>query len=334
MAYDSNILHRASARLAEEKRRREEEQEALRRRVYAREPRLAQLDRQLQGTMAELVSAALRRGESAREAVQAVREKNLDLQQQRAVLLGAMGLPEDVLDSKPACPLCGDTGWRGAQMCQCLKRLCTQEQIKELSKLLDLGEQSFDTFDLDRYSVQLWPERGTSPRANMELVYEVCLNFAQKFGHFQFRNLFLTGAPGLGKTFLSACIARTVSEQGFSVVYDTAVNVFARFEEQKFARDREEAGEARDDTRRYLGCDLLILDDLGSEMTTPFVQSALYTLINSRLASDRRTVISSNLSMDQVRQRYTPQIASRLEGEYRVLPFYGEDIRLLRKGQL
>ena len=133
MAYDSNILHRASARLAEEKRRREEEQEALRRRVYAREPRLAQLDRRLQGTMAELVSAALRRGESAREAVQAVREKNLDLQQQRAVLLGAMGLPEDVLDSKPACPLCGDTGWRGAQMCQCLKRLCTQEQIKELS---------------------------------------------------------------------------------------------------------------------------------------------------------------------------------------------------------
>ena len=90
----------------------------------------------------------------------------------------------------------------------------------------------------------------------------------------------------------------------------------------------------RPKTRRYLGCDLLILDDLGSELTTPFVQSALYTLVNSRLSADRRTVISSNLSMDQVRQRYTPQIASRLEGEYRVLPFYGEDIRLLRKGQL
>ena len=118
------------------------------------------------------------------------------------------------------------------------------------------------------------------------------------------------------------------------MVYDTAVNIFARFEEQKFARDRLEAGEAKDETRRYLGCDLLILDDLGSELTTPFVQSALYTLVNSRLTADRQTVISSNLSMDQIRQRYTPQIASRLEGEYRVLPFYGEDIRLLRKGQL
>ena len=331
MAYDSNILHRASARLAEEKRRREEEQEALRRRVYAREPRLAQLDRRLQGTMAELVSAALRRGESAREAVQAVREKNLDLQQQRAVLLGAMGLPEDVLDSKPACPLCGDTGWRGAQMCQCLKRLCTQEQIKELSKLLDLGEQSFDTFDLDRYSVQLWPERGTSPRANMELVYEVCLNFAQKFGHFQFRNLFLTGAPGLGKTFLSACIARSVSEQGFSVVYDTAGNIFAQFENRKFQRDAEGVQTARDETRRYLNCDLLILDDLGSELTTQFTQSALYELLNTRLVGDRRMVISSNLTPEDVARRYSPQIASRLLGEFNVLHFFGDDIRLLKR---
>ena len=113
-----------------------------------------------------------------------------------------------------------------------------------------------------------------------------------------------------------------------------AVNIFTRFEEQKFARDRLEAGEAKDETRRYLGCDLLILDDLGSELSTPFVQSALYTLINTRLTADKRTVISSNLTMDQVRARYTPQIASRLEGEYRVLPFYGEDIRLLRKQTL
>ena len=91
---------------------------------------------------------------------------------------------------------------------------------------------------------------------------------------------------------------------------------------------------ARDETRRYLGCDLLILDDLGSELATPFVQSALYTLLNARLMANKRTVISSNLSMDEVRRRYPGQIASRLEGEYRVLIFFGEDIRLLRKARL
>lgn len=334
MAYDPNVLRRASARLEEEKRRREDERELLRRQTYAKEPRLAQLDRRLQGTMAELVAASLRKGENAGDAVRAIRDKNLELQQERAVLLGALGLPEDALDDKPACPKCGDTGWRGAQMCDCLRSLCTQEQIRELSKLLDLGEQSFDSFSLDYYSPLPWPGESLSPRENMEFIFDVCSSYARKFGRFYFRNLFLTGAPGLGKTFLSACIARTVSESGFSVVYDTAVNIFTRFEEQKFARDRLEAGEAKDETRRYLGCDLLILDDLGSELSTPFVQSALYTLINTRLTADKRTVISSNLTMDQVRARYTPQIASRLEGEYRVLPFYGEDIRLLRKQTL
>ena len=284
--------------------------------------------------MTELFAASLRRGEGGAPTVEEVRRKNLALQQERAELLARMDLAEDALDDKPACPLCGDTGWRGTEMCRCLRALCAREQIRELSKLLDLGEQSFDTFRMDYYSTSFWPEWGTSPRENMEFIFDVCSSYARKFGRFYFRNLFLTGAPGLGKTFLSACIARTVSESGFSVVYDTAVNIFTRFEEQKFARDRLEAGEAKDETRRYLGCDLLILDDLGSELSTPFVQSALYTLINTRLTADKRTVISSNLTMDQVRARYTPQIASRLEGEYRVLPFYGEDIRLLRKQTL
>ena len=334
MAYDPNVLRRASARLEEEKRRREDERELLRRQTYAREPRLAQLDRRLQGTMAELVAASLRKGENAGDAVRAIRDKNLELQQERAVLLGALGLPEDALDDKPACPKCGDTGWRGAQMCDCLRSLCTQEQIRELSKLLDLGEQSFDTFRMDYYSTSFWPEWGTSPRENMELVYEVCLNYAQKFGRFYFKNLFLSGAPGLGKTFLSACIARTVSENGHSVVYDTAGNVFAQFEARKFLRDSDDGREARDETRRYLGCDLLILDDLGSELTTQFTQSALYELINGRLVGGKRTVISSNLSMEEAAVRYSPQIASRLEGEYHLLHFFGEDIRLLRKKQL
>ena len=334
MAYDPNVLRRATARLEAEKRRREDEQELLRRQVYAKEPRLAQLDKRLQGTMAQLVAASLRRGENAGDAVRAIRDQNLDIQRERAVLLGAMGLPEDALAPKPACPLCGDTGWRGAQMCRCLQQLCTEEQIQELSKLLDLGEQSFDTFRLDYYSQAIWPGRGTSPRDNMDLVYEVCLNYAQKFGRFYIRNLFLSGAPGLGKTFLSACIARTVSEQGVSVVYDTAANIFAQFETRKFQRDSQGVQSALDETRRYLNCDLLILDDLGSEMTTQFVQSALYELINTRLVGGKHTVISSNLTMEEASRRYTPQIASRLSGEYYVLHFFGDDIRLLKKKQV
>ena len=218
-------------------------------------------------------------------------------------------------------------------MCRCLRELCAREQIAELSKLLDLGEQSFDTFRMDYYSQSPWPG-GTSPRENMELVYEVCLNYAQKFGRFPIRNLFLTGAPGLGKTFLSACIARTVSEKGHSVVYDTAGNIFAQFEARKFQRDSADGQEARDETRRYLNCDLLILDDLGSELVTQFTQSALYELVNSRLVGEKHTVISTNLTLEEAARRYPPQIASRLEGEYHALHFFGDDIRLLKKRQM
>lgn len=334
MGYDPNVLRRATARLEDGRRRRAEEIQLRRREVYARQPRLSQLDRAMKGTMAELIGVTLRKGEDTAAAVQEIREKNLALQRERAALLEQMGLKPDALDDTPACPLCGDTGWRGTNMCQCLKKLCAQEQIKELSKLLDLGEQSFDSFRMDYYSQTRYPSRGASPRENMELVYEVCLNYAQKFGRFYFKNLFLSGAPGLGKTFLSACIARTVSENGHSVVYDTAGNIFAQFETRKFQRDAQDAQEAKDDTRRYLTCDLLILDDLGSELTTQFVQSALYELINTRLVAGKHTVISSNLSMEDAARRYSPQIASRLEGEYHLLEFFGDDIRLLKKNRI
>lgn len=334
MAYDANILHRATLRLEAERRSRQERVERMRRQAYERQPKLQQLDKRLQATMAQLVAATLRQGGDPVRAVQEVREKNLDLQQERAVLLGALGLPPDALDDKPACPLCGDTGWRGAQMCQCLKKLCAQEQIKELSKLLDLGEQSFDSFRMDYYSETPYPGKGTSPRKNMELTYDVCLNYAQKFESCLFRNLLMSGPPGLGKTFLSACIARAVSEHGYSVVYDTAGNIFAQFEAKKFLRDSADGQDARDETRRYLNCDLLIVDDLGSELTTQFTQSALYELINTRLVAERHTVISTNLSLEEIARRYNPQIASRIEGEYHVLHFFGDDIRMLKKRRL
>ena len=334
MGYEASVLSRATRRLEEERRRREETLARRKEEIYAQLPRLREIDRELKGTVYQIIASSLREGRDPAPSIQVIKDHNLSLQAERTYLLLQNGWGADALDELPACPKCNDTGWVGARMCTCLKKLCGEEQIKELSKLLDLGEQSFETFSMDYYSPLAWPGEEISPRENMEFIFDMCSNYARKFGRFRLRNLFLSGPPGLGKTFLSACIARTVSENGFSVVYDTAVNVFARFEEQKFARDRLDAEEAKDETKRYLGCDLLILDDLGSELTTPFVQSALYTLVNARLMANKQTVISSNLTMAQVRQRYTPQISSRLEGEYRVLPFYGEDIRLQRKKQL
>ena len=334
MAYDPAVLRRASQRLEGARKEREDRQADLRRRLFSQCPELGDIDRQLKGAILDIISSSLRKGSDPGPALQVIRDKNMDLQQRQTQLLQDLGYPPDALEDVPNCKKCGDSGWVGARMCDCLQALCAQEQVKELSKLLDLGEQSFDSFSLDWYSPLPWPGESLSPRENMEFLCELCMNYAQKFGKFYFQNLFLTGNPGLGKTFLSACIARTVAENGFSVVYDTAVNLFAQFEEQKFGKNYEEGKAAQTETRRYLSCDLLILDDLGSELTTPFVQSALYSLVNTRLVQNKATIISSNLSMGGVRERYNGQTASRLEGEYRVLRFYGDDIRLLRKAKL
>ena len=327
MAYDGRVLRLALQRFEEDRRERQERCRERRERIFTRQPRLRQIDAELRSTMSRIITSALRRGTDPASAIAVLRDENLSLQAEKRELLAKLGLPEDALDETPACPLCGDTGYRDGRMCRCLRSYCAREQQRELSRMLDLGSQSFDTFHLSWYSDRLEPGQRKSARQHMEeKVYNSCAEYASHFGK-RPENLLLFGAPGLGKTHLSAAIAREVSERGFSVVYDTAGHIFGQFEQQKFGREEE----ADDHVERVLSCDLLILDDLGSEMTTAFVQSALYQIINTRLMERRSTIISTNLTPEGIAQRYSPQIASRIEGEYTLLPFVGEDIRRLKK---
>lgn len=331
MAYDGRILARARERYENDKAKREAAFQAQRRELYPALPRLAEIDAALRGTMSQVIAAALRHGQDPRAAVERLKEENLALQEERRQILRGAGYDEDALTQQPACALCGDTGYVNGALCKCLQDCYIIEQNRELSKLLNIGTQSFDSFQMDYYSRDIWPDYGMSPYENMDLIRETCCRYARSFGK-NSGSLFLTGTPGLGKTFLSACIAREVSEHGFSVVYDTAAHVFSQFETDKFRRGgEEEQEEAAADVRRYLACDLLIVDDLGTELVTPFVQDVLYQLVNSRIVAEKKTIISSNLTEAEIRKRYSPQIASRLSGEYRMLTFFGDDIRKIKQ---
>lgn len=324
-------MRRALARLERRRDSRERRRFDLERELYEKEPRLKQVDAALRGTMTDLALLAAGGTPVAADGpeISAIRARNRELQAQRTALLAQLGYGPDALDDVPACPLCGDTGWAEGQMCSCLKDLCAQEQLRALTALLNLtDEQDFDRLRLDIYSDRPWQGQSRSPREQMRRVVQVCEGYARQFPGYSLKNLLLSGGTGLGKTFLSGCIAREVSRRGYSVVYDTAINLFSAFETRRFTRDAGEERQARDDTRRYLGCDLLILDDLGSEHTLPSTQSTLYEVVNSRLQAQRHTIISTNLSMDQIAQRYTPQLASRIGGLYWELTFYGDDLRL------
>lgn len=325
MAYDEEILRRARQRFDAQRQERRAALESRRQSVYRRQPRIREIDAELCKTSARVLSAALRYGDP-RQAVAQLREKNLNLQAEKKSLLAQLRLPLDYLKDQPACPVCRDSGYTDdGHMCWCLKKLCAQEQKKDLSKMLDLDNQSFENFSLDWYSDRTDKTQHMSPRKYMEYIYKQCLEYARKFGP-NSGNLFFFGSSGLGKTFLSAAIAREVSAAGFSVVYDTAAHVFQQFEAERFNREAD----APREVSRVLHCDLLILDDLSADMPSQLMRNALYQIVNTRLIERRATILSTNLEPTNL-EKYSPQIASRIQGEYEIFGFFGEDIRQLKR---
>ncbi len=329
MTINGHLLSRAKARLDAMRAENEKDYASRRKEAFAANPRIEELTSMMSSTVADAIGNALLRGGDTTEAIDSLRELNLSLQEERARALVASGFPPDYLEETYMCPKCHDTGYLKTGPCECLMKLYREEQKKELGSRLDLGSETFDSFDPLLYDDAPDPVTGISPRANMEMVYEACVEYARKFGP-ESLNLFFIGGTGLGKTFLSTCIAKVVSENGFSVVYETAGSIFSKYEDEQFSRVDDMAA-LRSEIRAYETCDLLIVDDLGTEFSTSFITSALYRLINTRLTSGKKTIISSNFTFQELRSRYSGAVMSRLEGEFTVLPFYGRDIRLIKK---
>ncbi|MBQ9930372.1 MAG: ATP-binding protein [Oscillospiraceae bacterium] len=323
MAYSADVLKRAKDRLALEKADRESEYQRHLLEAYSRVPRLQEIDRQMQQTVLAAVQLVFAKGADVTRALEEAKQQNLALQQERAVLVSTH-FEDGFLDDSPICSRCGGTGYVGATMCECLQELCRQEQKKELS-LLSGSKETFAQFKLDYYSDQYDARYGASPRDIMKLTFERCRRYANTFTE-NSGNLMFIGGTGLGKTFLSACIAGVVADRGYSVMYETASRLFGKLELAKFSGSEE----ARAEAAKYTACDLLILDDLGTEMPGPFVTAALYSLLNERLLAGKPMVISTNLNVDEMARRYSPQIASRVHGEFDRLTFVGDDIRVLK----
>lgn len=320
--YSAEVLSRAAARLAGLRADHESRANARRAQVYRQVPRIQQIDKQLRLNMVNAAFAAFDSGEA--DAMAKAKEQNRALEAEREALL-AQHFEPGFLDDSPFCAACGGSGYIGSAMCHCLKKLCIEEQRGALSPAFSAG-QSFENFRLDYYSEAPVPGVGKSPRAVMERNLAACRDYARSFsphsGH-----LLMGGGTGLGKTHLALSVGRAAADMGYTVCYETAASLFSKLEQAKF-NPTEESRRAAETLEK---CDLLILDDLGTEMPGQFVTAALYNLLNTRLLECRPMIVTTNLTAGETAKRYSPQIASRLQGEFMQLPFLGSDVRVLRR---
>lgn len=321
MAYSAEVIRLAREELAQNKADQESLHNGRLTEAYREVPRLRQIDAQLRQTMTVAAQAVFLKGADGVAAMEEVKKTNLSLQAERKALVEA-NFPAGYLDEL-VCPNCGGSGYVGSTMCGCLKELCRKHQKKQLS-MLTSGEERFENFRLDYYPEQVDPHYGISPRALMEKTLQVCKKYASDFDGT--KNLLFVGCTGLGKTFLSACIANAVADRGYSVAYESAPMLFEKLNRNYFRGDED--GRLLSDG--FSNADLLIVDDLGTELTNNFTITALYSLLNDRLLAGKSMIISTNLNVEEIAKRYSPQIASRLQGCFKGLTFLGQDIRVLK----
>lgn len=299
----------------EQKRKRAEALRAARLfEIHSAIPETFDIDRETELMSLKILSAAMSGGDTAR-AVESIKEEITALRSKRDLLLIKNGYDADYTDVHFECEKCGDTGFVGMEKCTCFKRALCAAALEESGLSNLVKTQSFDSFSLRYYD--------DKARMLASKNFDVLKDFAENFEKNKGKNYILMGATGLGKTHLSTSVAKVVIDKGYKVAYDSAADIMADFEAEHF----KDTVSAQALSKRYMETDLLIIDDLGCELSTQFTVTCVYNLINSRICEGLSTIINTNLTQNELREKYADRITSRIFGEYRPLLFLGKDIR-------
>lgn len=300
--------------------------EERRKEIYARLP----VVRQLEAEIAERsVACAKKLLEGDKSVLDRLKEDLKDLREQKSLIIRAAGYSDDYLELHYRCPDCRDTGLIDGRKCHCflqaqMKLLHAQSNLEDVLERENFNALSYEYYD----DTEILSQLGITNAAYMRRVVAGCREFVRDFDK-KHDNLLFTGSTGVGKTFLTNCIARELMDDFHSVIYLTASDLFDVFSRNKF--DYDNAEDMKDMYRFILDCDLLIIDDLGTELNNSFTSSQLFYCINERMNMSRSTIISTNLTLARLRDSYTDRVTSRIMSGYRIIPLYGGDIRLLKK---
>ena len=282
--------------------------------AYSNNPRLSEIDSLLSRYGAKIALTALSGDTEALGELKALLEK---LNSEKKALLSAVG------EFEYDCPKCSDTGYINGKVCDCIKESAKKIALKKLSDNMPIYDCRFDNFDINYYP-NSEDEGGVNPRKRITSIFKLCREYVMKFSPKTSENLLFMGDAGLGKTHLTLAMVAEITDKGYNVVYGSAYNLFSVIENEHFSSEKGNSYE------NMLSCDLLVIDDLGTEFVTSFTQSVLYGLVNSRILSGKPTIINTNLSMREIEAKYTPRISSRFIGNYTAKKFVGKDIRQLK----
>ena len=298
--------------------------EQTKKQIYLHFPRVKEIDKQLEEAALDSCRAILSKSSDAESAVGNMKKTTEKLISERNSILTSAGLAPDCLEESCSCRLCRDTGWYDGKRCECYyEKMQTVMQRK--SNISASEMKSFDDFDVSVYSPMKNSEYGISPRENAQNILETAKEFASGVDKTA-SGLLLYGNTGLGKTFVSECIAREFIKSGRTVFYTSSPSLFTIFEDYKFGRNTTAAAKR---TMDFVSeAELLIIDDLGTEFRTPYVDSILFEIVNTRTSKNRSMIISTNLTPGQIESTYSPRISSRILGNFETVLFFGDDLRL------
>ena len=304
-------------------------QEARIKEIYEKYPDIASASKKIRLMGIDISKKIF--GGASQDEIESLKEELNNLLENKKVLFDIHSIPHDYLDLKYRCPICKDTGFlESGDRCRCLQQkiLTDSYKMSNLDKILD--ENNFDKFDFEVFSEQVFPGHDLSPRENMKnIMFDIdeYLFYFSKNSSEQRSNLLFTGSPGQGKTYLCSCIARKILDEGYTVIYQTAFNLMSVIEKYRFKKDSITKSD-EDAYAMIYESDLLIIDDLGTEMINSFTISELFNILNSRINAKKKTIISTNLDIVKIGELYTDRILSRIVGYFKFFEFYGPDLRL------
>ncbi|HJI84996.1 MAG TPA: ATP-binding protein [Oscillospiraceae bacterium] len=328
MGYSNSVYKAASDILHERRLNAEKAAERRKEEVYERFPRVKELEKQISMGGIKTARAVLAGGD-VKKAVSKLRDQDLAMQAEVKRILTDNGYPANYFEPKYFCKKCEDKGYYDINgktvRCSCMKSALVTCACAELNRYAPLSLSTFESFDLEYYDKSINPKVKTSPYEHMSKVFRLCQNYADNFSK-NSESILMSGETGLGKTHLSLAIANEVIKKGYGVVYASAPPIISKLEKEYFSSDKDDSLFSM-----LADCDLLIIDDLGTEFYSQFAVSQFYNLFNSRMLSNKPIIINTNLTITELKEKYTDRFVSRICGNARQLDFLGRDIRIRRK---